>query len=377
MSYRALSGCIGHMTLPAQGRSLGLDLLRLIAVVLVMGSHLRTVPDKARWLIGSWNRGGWIGVDVFFVLSGFLVSGLLFREYARTGAIDAKTFLIRRAWKIYPAFWVMIAFTLIVQFFVKPPPAGSPAWKGTLAELLFVQNYVPGLWGHTWSLAVEEHFYIALAMLLGYLAARNVPLPFACLPRVFISLALACLILRLATDAFSRDEPYDWFRYCGTHLRLDSLFFGVLISYLCHFHDLPLRLAAVPSTVLVFVGVVCLLPAFIVDISQHHWLWPGLVVALYVGAGSLVLAAIRLQASSNALLRGCAQLGAASYSIYLWHMAINIYCTRPVERLVGISDFRLYLFVYVFGSLSFGWLMSRLIESPLLVLRDQMWPSRR
>jgi hypothetical protein len=53
MSYRALSECTGHMTLPAQGRSLGLYLLRLIAVVLVMGSHLRTVPDKARWLIGS------------------------------------------------------------------------------------------------------------------------------------------------------------------------------------------------------------------------------------------------------------------------------------------------------------------------------------
>jgi peptidoglycan/LPS O-acetylase OafA/YrhL len=168
---------VGVAISPLQGRNLGLDLLRLVAVVLVMGAHFRKLPDEARWFLTPWSRGGWIGVDLFFVLSGFLVSGLLFREHARTGRIDVRRFLFRRAWKIYPAFWLMIGLTLFVQVFIKPLPAGPPTLQATLAEFMFVQNYVPGLWGHTWSLAVEEHFYILLAVLFGLLAKRKKPFP--------------------------------------------------------------------------------------------------------------------------------------------------------------------------------------------------------
>jgi peptidoglycan/LPS O-acetylase OafA/YrhL len=77
-----------------------LDILRCIAILLVFGRH--------GFIYGTWMNVGWAGVDLFFVLSGFLISGLLFNEYQKTGEISLKRFYLRRGFKIYPAFWAML-----------------------------------------------------------------------------------------------------------------------------------------------------------------------------------------------------------------------------------------------------------------------------
>lgn len=82
-------------------RNTGLDLLRLVAILLVLGRHLLPGYENNTFL-SIWRTGGWVGVDLFFVLSGFLVSGLLFEEYKKRGSLDLKRFLIRRGFKIYP-----------------------------------------------------------------------------------------------------------------------------------------------------------------------------------------------------------------------------------------------------------------------------------
>ena len=144
-------------------RITGLDLLRFIAVMLVLFRHLHPPADG----FSGWGRilellqnGGWVGVDIFFVLSGFLVSRLLFSEFKRRGDFFLGRFLVRRAFKIYPAFWVLIAVTVAVRLFRSHPDLSS---RNLVNELLFIQNYGFGLWGHTWSLAVEEHFYLLFA----------------------------------------------------------------------------------------------------------------------------------------------------------------------------------------------------------------------
>src|SRR4026209_1924186 len=92
------------------GRIKQLDVIRFAAIVLVLFRHIepcpREVSSVANAVTSTLARGGWSGVDLFFVLSGFLVSGLIFREYKTTGDFDASRFLIRRGFKIYPAFWV-------------------------------------------------------------------------------------------------------------------------------------------------------------------------------------------------------------------------------------------------------------------------------
>ena len=127
-------------------RLVQLDVLRTLAVVLVLGRHLppfeQVLPEPLRNFAFYWIQFGWIGVDLFFVLSGFLISGLLFREYQRYGSINYRNFLIRRAFKIYPSFYLFLAGVVYVQI-------SNHNWNGRkalfqlLRELFFVQNYAP------------------------------------------------------------------------------------------------------------------------------------------------------------------------------------------------------------------------------------------
>src|SRR4051812_38341147 len=104
------------------GRSKAIDLLRAVAVCLVcFGRHMAPCPlGSGSWVQTSAHavtavlaRGGWVGVDLFFVLSGYLVSGLLFREHQRFGSISGSQFLFRRGFKIYPSFWLLILLTAV------------------------------------------------------------------------------------------------------------------------------------------------------------------------------------------------------------------------------------------------------------------------
>ena len=90
-------------------RNKRLDVLRCVAILFVIFQHGN--------ILEFFNRAGWIGVDLFFVLSGFLISGLLFGEYQRRGSIQLKRFYIRRGFKIYPAFYVFLAVTALIQYF--------------------------------------------------------------------------------------------------------------------------------------------------------------------------------------------------------------------------------------------------------------------
>ncbi|MDP2959028.1 MAG: acyltransferase family protein, partial [Longimicrobiales bacterium] len=121
-------------------RNLGLDLLRLLAVSLVMFRHLPGDVGRTAELAILF-RGGWIGVDLFFVLSGFLISGLLFREHQKTGRLDVVHFLIRRGFKIYPAFWALLAVTIVILTVVEPKIPG----RALAGEIFFLQNYLGGL----------------------------------------------------------------------------------------------------------------------------------------------------------------------------------------------------------------------------------------
>src|SRR5438876_4889931 len=99
-------------------RVVQLDALRAIAVLLVLGHHMPACPRDLNYPLAlfteQWKQCGWAGVDLFFVLSGFLVSGLLFREYQKYGTIKLPRFLARRGLKIYPAFYVLLLTTIAV-----------------------------------------------------------------------------------------------------------------------------------------------------------------------------------------------------------------------------------------------------------------------
>jgi peptidoglycan/LPS O-acetylase OafA/YrhL len=355
------------------GRLVSLDVLRALAIALVLGSHLPTTAvgfAPARSMILAWQTFGWTGVDLFFVLSGFLVSGLLFQEYARTRTVRPVRFLIRRGLKIYPGFYVLFGVTLIVRLVFLKVQTGT--WAA-LAEATFVQNYHVGLLGHTWSLAVEEHFYILLALVLTYILTRAQH-PLRVLERLFIVVPIVVLALRFATDAWLpfQHHTHHW----PTHLRIDSLLFGVMLSYLAHLQ--PTRFAAIVRwrVPLLCVGVLLIMPPFFLPASAPFIHTVGYTF-LYLGYGAVLVFALTQGPGPwtwlGSVTRGVAWLGAYSYSIYLWHAPFEGWIMPSIMQVLPNSA-TLAILVYVVGACALGVAMARLVEFPALALRDRVFP---
>jgi peptidoglycan/LPS O-acetylase OafA/YrhL len=332
-------------------RNQSLDVLRCVAILLVIGRHFPYYP--------AWAKIGWIGVDLFFVLSGFLISGLLFVEYKTHGRIRFWRFVVRRGFKIWPSFYLMVgAFVAISLIF------HEDNWHAIVASLFFVQNYLPEsllptIVGHTWSLAIEEHFYIALPLLFIALSYNRRREPFTPIPVIFVLTTITCLALRCFTMA-PGDTPW------GTQLRVDSLFAGVMLGYLYHFRRTSFdRLTgnfALP------IAAMCCLPAAFFNVQSRIMETVGLT-ALYIGF-SFLLAWSVVRAPTNrvaqAFLAPLAKIGFYSYSIYLWHTFIG----RAVE--ISSPSFGFGAFwLYVGLCIGIGIVLSKTVEHPYLALREK------
>jgi peptidoglycan/LPS O-acetylase OafA/YrhL len=355
------------MEKPAPQRLAALDTLRGIAVLLVLARHMRMPEGLAAWIdvpMRALQRGGWAGVDLFFVLSGFLVSGLLFREWSRHGEISPGRFLIRRGFKIYPAFYAMLGVVMIWSVCSDR----WPGWGRVFAEALFVQNYWGGIFPHTWSLAVEEHFYLALPFVLLPLQGRG-GRPFAFVPVLFAAVAVGCLLIRVvgAWDQLKATRE----GLSLTHLRVDSLLFGVFLQWLMHFHGPKVSAFVGRWRWWMFAAAVLLAaPAFVFELTSTWYLYTFGFTGLYLAGGIFLLLAVHRPARRGAL----AWFGFYSYSIYLWHMVVDrIFLPLLLPR--GIDPV-IWLAAYAGLSVATGVVAAWVVELPFLRLRDRLFPSR-
>lgn len=349
-----------------------LDFLRAVAVFLVLFRHYGFVDVL--------QRIGWIGVDLFFVLSGFLVSGLLFKEFRQYGTIDAKRFLIRRGLKIYPLFYLAIILTVGANLlFVNH---GFERYQfnasNVFAEIFFVQNYFNGLWSHTWSLAVEEHFYLLLVLVI-FILIKKERINARSFNIGFILIAVTALSLRLYKVHFTSNP---WPTLFQSHVRIDSLLFGVWLAYHYHFnHDKFVGFFKKYKAVVAVVFILILLPLFVFELDHPYTLTIQLTL-LYLGFGGVLGIALVLQNSLDKfpplsiVTNIIARVGVYSYSIYLFHLFIPKYFI-PVLVKTFSSIPTTVLFVAYFGSaIILGVGLSRLIEIPILKFRDRIFRSR-
>jgi peptidoglycan/LPS O-acetylase OafA/YrhL len=360
------------------------DALRGFALLLVLGRHLITIPNDLpllfKTLLFTWREIGWIGVDLFFVLSGFLVSGILFVEQQRTGSVQIIRFLTRRGLKIYPSFYFFIAVSFFVSWGTDiPAPLSSTRFVG---EVLFIQNYYDCLWNHTWSLAVEEHFYLSLAALTGTLLWINQETkdPFHSLPALALLVSLFLLVARTLI-AYNSPEGCGHLTFSYTHLRIDSLFFGVFLSYLYHFKQrflAPIVSRAAPflraASILVF-----LLPVLF-PISYSRFCYSIGFTLLYLGFGATLLLSLPFEHAKPSASRWyrapLERLGKNSYSIYLWHMMAYELSTH-ISRPLSSGGFYLQVAIYLPGSLVMGLLAAQFVEFPILRFRERYFPPIR
>jgi peptidoglycan/LPS O-acetylase OafA/YrhL len=354
-------------TKPGRRRWELVDMLRGIAVLLVLFRH--------HGASGVLQEVGWLGVDLFFVLSGFLVSGLIFDEYRRAGAFDGVRFLIRRGFKIYPSFYLLIGVSTVLMAVTDR----ADPLMNYVAELFFFQNYHEGLWTHTWSLGVEEHFYIVLVvsalLVIRYFKVFS-------LNRLVLycaALFLLFLFLRVWTNM---QEPFEMRSHMfASHLRLDSLLAGVLLAAFQRYR--PERFNALfgrRRSMLVLIMIVLLLPILLTDFGSFAMATIGFTGAYLAGAiavGMAVTAAPTTGRSAlHRLLVGpLAWVGSISYTTYLWHLLVLLVVEMATEH-TGLQGTVLELAVFLFLSVLVGELTSRILERPALILRERWFPAR-
>ncbi|MEO8384381.1 MAG: acyltransferase [Betaproteobacteria bacterium] len=351
----------------------GLDLLRAIAIVWVMLFHSYIVGGLGTsfdWL----SRYGWAGVDMFFVLSGFLIGTQVLRPLQRGETLSYPAFYVRRAWRILPAFFVVLALYSCFPA-VREATGMQPWWQfATFTMNLLIDYSRNQAFSHAWSLCVEEHFYLIFPLLAVWLAKR----PSA--SRFFIAcafIALSGVVLRGAVwihDA-ALNPPRNWFIediYYPSWMRLDGLLVGVMLAFLRVYRTHQWSNLQARSGICLVAGLsVSTLSLWIfrdrTGLIANTIGWP----LLSCGFGLFVVAA----SSTNGLLGrfrvpGAGWLAAISYSLYLSHkIAFHFVegATDPTMQISGVLMFA----IYAVSTLLLGSVLYYLVERPCLVWRDR------
>jgi peptidoglycan/LPS O-acetylase OafA/YrhL len=360
-------------------RIIELDFLRGIAVFMILATHYPVLPFFSRFFVA---------LDFFFVLSGFLVAGLLIRDVREKGKADVVRFLLRRGLKIYPSFYfylfTTVLLTLLVRSFGIPLFDIEITWKTILAELFYVQNYFQGIWPHDWSLGLEEQFYFLLALLFFALRRTANSIKAIALVSLFIMAAVVYLryiyIVKLGGTEL---HPITM-----AHLRIDAIFAGVICS--CAYHLYKERfhrvqpgywIAAIFAGGAIAIGSAqLLLFSPVSHIYAYNVFYAGsalLVTGLYMMGVSGYRPWIRYF-REQAWVKALSYIGRNSYNIYLWHIFVlsSVFAIFHVTADANIWSplaWR-YLIIYSVLSIVLGIAMARLIEIPVLMWRDRKIP---
>ena len=345
----------------------GLDGIRAIAVIMVLAYHLKLALFKS----------GFLGVTVFFVLSGYLITGILISEVEEEGTIDLKNFWLRRIRRLVPAVMSMAVVIIFVSAVVNRI-IFTKGCKDFLASVLGFNNWwqifnkvsyfeaagVPSPFTHCWSLAIETQFYLIYPLiLLGiYKLAKSRGEGRAKRGLLFAGVTLLLALISVILMIVLFDPQQDASRvYYGTDTRAFSLLFGALLAILWDYRMVPRRLSASVNMVLGSVSFAVLLVMTIaINGSSNFWYRGGqffgtilTVLMVYAVSGRKTWLSRFL---SNPVLKW---IGDRSYSIYLWHYPIILLISKGIKASWWITLIEIVLSV-VLAELSY-----RFIETPI------------
>lgn len=341
----------------------GLDGLRAVAVIAIIIYHLNP----------QWLPGGFLGVDTFFVISGYLITSLLLTEYYNTGKIDLKSFWLRRFKRLIPAVFFLIMSVLLLTLIFEPSEI-KPIRSDAIAAVFYVSNwwyiiqnvdyfeqFAVAPFKHLWSLAIEEQFYLVFPLvLLGLLTfvrrTKWIRITFYTL--LFISL-VTMAVLYVPQENVARV-------YFGTDTRLQTLLMGVILAWIWPPFKLSAKINQTLKSVIDaigLIGLVILILCFKNVEEAGNWLYYGgffLIsgVTLFVIASSVHPSGYFAKLLGN---RVFTYIGSRSYSLYLWHYPIIVFIHHQFVQ--GQIPTFVYLIelLLMFGMAEFSY---RFIEQP-------------
>ena len=364
------------------GRLPGLDVLRGLAIVLVLFHNLDIAENTRSVVLKLWNllpESGWIGVQIFFVLSGFLITGILFDDKSRPRFY--RTFYLRRALRIFPLYYALLVIygllrvAGVLHFSITP--------LGVFSYVAYLQNWsalvlgTPPGFGHLWSLAVEEQFYLLWPLLIARTSLRGSAV--ACV--VIIAASFVGRVLMHATHL----DP-GWL-YASTAARADALAVGALLALLLRSPAArPRLIRALP-----WAGAASALALAALLLHTHGLnrvnplmqVYGYTIIAVLAGMATVraALQAPRAPGRSGGriLTRVLMFFGKYSYGIYVVHMPIKVAALTllagALQRQSALHPFSVDLIFVAAGtmaSVALALVSWRFIERPFLSLKDRI-----
>ncbi|MDB4975392.1 MAG: acyltransferase 3 [Myxococcaceae bacterium] len=354
-----------------------LDGIRALGMFVVMVSHLQFLP------------GGYVFIDTFFVLSGFLISTLLLIEREKTGTVSIRQFYLRRAFRLFPAYLVYLAVGAVLVVALNKSEASKQMFlENALTSLFYVNNYYrpwhldAGTWfEHMWSLSVEEQFYLLWPLCFSWLAAK--PLRRANMLKILLIAAAFFATLRIALVFLGVSQEYI---YLALETRADELLVGCALAvWRYDGFRTPWNPAGTPEGTppgklvrtlaacgpLAFAGLLLLI-CTVPGIGHQPW-WFGTCAYSCMALFSTVLI-LALDQGTGWFhkflgLRPIAALGRISYGFYLWHWPVCVVIGLKILPRLGpvLGTLAVWLITLALAVLSWN-----LVEQPM-----QRWRSSR
>jgi len=368
-----------HLNIGEKHKLHGLDHLRALAIISVLCFHYQFFghPEWERSQIAGF---GWTGVDLFFVLSGFLIAGQLFETVANGNAVSLREFFIKRFFRIIPPYLVVLILYIAIPA-VREWGHLSPLWKYFTFTVNFGQNLSKyGTFSHVWSLCIEEQFYLVLPLvfcLFSYFKAGKKSI------YLIVLLFIAGFIARLlswkyfAAPYLSHDDfgaRWNEYVYYPTYNRLDGLLVGVSIAGLFTFYPKVKEWVNKWCYWLLAVGVLMLITAFqlcqvYASYNTAIFGFPiisvayGFVLAAFVSPSCIFF---RIKSRVTSLI------AMLSYSIYLSHKII-IHLVQQLLESLGVDKNGVVCMLFCVVCVVMGALVMRyLIEKPALMVRNRI-----
>lgn len=325
-----------------EGEIEALNGLRSLAILFVFTYH-SLVPAYAAFPgLESYAEYFKRGVDLFFVISGFLITEMLLRQ--ERGSDGIVTFFARRTLRIFPAYYVFLVIVYLIYLYrfnsLSPSDPGYPILRALLAnswsDFFYLSNYFPGLHGHTWSLAVEEQYYLiypflfplALKVRSRFLQAGG-----------FIFLFLVPLAARVYYGSHLPYETAKDVTYYRFECRFDALLTGILCAWIYRrpfFKEIAKRSFFLSAGALLLLGLGFFLPPLLSPFVRMTYYFD----LIYAGFALLLLASLAESSAvsrffSSPIFRPLARL---SYSFYLWHMAATLFAVHRLHLMIRPSE---------------------------------------
>jgi peptidoglycan/LPS O-acetylase OafA/YrhL len=356
----------------------GLDTLRALAVTLVVLHHYVLFVSDAP-TFGWVGDVGWVGVDLFFALSGYLIGNQIFAAMKSPGGFSLKHFYARRLLRTLPNYWVVLALYFLWPAFRGDAPL-LPLWE----YVTFIQNFAlePGsAFSHSWSLAIEEQFYMLLpaVALLGALFGGSLRMAWVAIALAFIAgmMIRADLWQEMAGQKYKLYFYFKWIYYSSL-CRYDELLAGVALALLRNHHPGAWQALTRRGNLMGLAGVATCALAFWFFVDNRYGF--GITVfgfpLMALGFSLLIVSAV----AEGSLLRtlrvpGAGALALWSYAIYLLHKPLCVMAAQWMEGQGYGAEHPLTIVALLALSVLGGWLLFKLVETPFMLLRERYVPS--